>query len=117
MLVYRIENAAGEGMYRAGKHPDCTSQMQNGPHHPTPWEDAKLSSDWQAISNRSAFSFGFGTVEQLKAWVYRMDWRQELQDAGFAMYLYDSTEVYTGDTQAVFIKTGPALMQTALTEI
>lgn len=105
MLIYRVENANGCGMYMGNDH-SFSYEMIDSMRHPTPNKDASLSKFWNALSfeRSQAYSFGYGSLEQLKNWIYQDSWRKEIDESGFRVYVYDSKHFEIGDTQAVFIK-------------
>ena len=109
MLVYRIENAAGGGVYRATGWTFGEYYTSDSPRHPLPYQDSKLM---RAIPDeciywngtlKSMLSYGFSSLDQLRCWFYVDEWREAMHRNGFSVSVY-SGDVYVGDTQAVFIK-------------
>lgn len=107
-LIYRIEDALGKGMYCGT---DCpVKYMMQEERHPPPYQDIRLRDIWETLYEQSRqrdFQFGFSSLDQLRSWIYREEWRDALNAAGFKVYVYAAKEYYLGDTQAIMIK--PAL--------
>lgn len=105
MLIYRVEKENGQGLYRDNDYP-FSYEMVDSMRHPLPSDDALLSIFWNALSYESMakFHFGYSSIEQLKSWVYRTSWREEIDKAGFRVNVYETENYKTGDTQAVFVK-------------
>lgn len=106
--IYRIEDALFHGMYTSGawrQFGDDTST----PRHPTPHNDSGLVSEgyesFRAFHSE-AMRFGYGSLEQLRSWVYQDDWRRALKAQGFSISIYEADEAIVGDTQAVFVMKG-----------
>lgn len=112
--VYRVENSNGGGMYT---ETECTPsyEMIEEARHPTPDKDALLAPLWQIeleTANYLRFSFAFASLEQLKFWIYREDWRKKLDENGFGVSVYETDSALIGDTQAVFLKSQAKLEYT-----
>lgn len=117
-LFYRIENEQGHGMYRSDTYLNCTSNMQGMERHPSPYDDMGLAKNckrrkympgatwckWWRI-DPTLFNYGFGNLDQLKNWVYKKEWRTELQKKGFKVSVYKCKKAAfaAGDTQAVCV--------------
>ena len=122
MLVYRIENADGEGVYRAsGWAFGCDFFYNDDNRHPLPCMDSKLMREiptYMINPNNgmpsSVFSYGFSSLEQLKCWFFQSRWRDRMDEMGFHVSVYEGDEgdVYVGDTQAVLIKDQCKLVDT-----
>lgn len=109
-LIYRIENKRGRGMYYNGDEGCQVRYMMQEERHPPPTSDVKLRGVWEKLywnGEHQFWQFGFNSLDQLRSWVYKQEWRWELHDAGFAVYAYAATDYHLGDTQAIMIK--PAL--------
>ena len=101
-LIYRVEGEQGVGLYRCGLR--CGQVMQYK-RHPTPSEDAELSTWWGANRLiRDQYIFGYSTLEQLKSWIYAKKWRMEIKKAGLVCSVYETNDCIVGATQAVFRK-------------
>ena len=119
MLVYRIENAYGEGVYRAnGWSFGYDFFFNDDNRHPLPCMDSKLMReiptymiDCKNGMPSSVFSYGFSSLEQLKCWFFQYHWRNRMDEMGFHVNVYEG-DVYVGDTQAVFIKAQCKLVDT-----
>jgi hypothetical protein len=122
MLVYRIENADGEGVHRAkGWSFSYDFFYHDANRHPRPCMDSKLMreipTDMINPNNgmpSSAFHYGFSSLEQLKCWFFKYSWRNRMDEMGFHVNVYEGDEgdVYAGDTQVVFIKAKCKLVDT-----
>jgi hypothetical protein len=109
VLIYRIEKPSGEGPYRESW---CCRQICDRLRHPTPNQDSGLSEFWLTYTGaKSELYFGFGTMEQMRAWFHQDDWLMDLHDFGFQLAIYEIddepddegyVDVCVGHTQAVF---------------
>lgn len=123
MIVYRVENAAGDGMYRDGQlrgHVDAYDK-----DHPGPGDDGIIrqfyEDDWDSWTGTprkwGRVLFGFSSMEQLKVWV-KPWWREELARTGQRIAVYDAPDGIAGTHQAIFDRDTATLVSTAsLTEI
>lgn len=82
------------GDYRA----KCSYEMEDFEKHPTPHSDELLCDHMS-----KGMYFGFNSIYQLKQWVYKQKWRQELQDEGFEIRVYKALGVH-GIQQSIFLK-------------
>lgn len=110
--IYRVENANGRGMYRAGGSYSALEFEFDEYIHPMPSSDDALM---RSIQERGEYNecgsldysmddyFGFSSLDQLKRWIYRDDWRSKLDAAGFHVSVYSAVGACIGDTQAVFL--------------
>jgi hypothetical protein len=117
MLVYRIEDVNGGGIYRgdfSGQNPMGTWSSER---HPAPRNDSLLVhhinntrgsreltleiSDWVEHHN---YIFGFASPEQLRAWVYEDLWITQMQRRGFRLTVLEveDNDVLVGHTQCIF---------------
>lgn len=120
MLIYRIEDADGGGLYRGDNSFQNPVTSSSSDRHPLPNDDSRLM---DSISFRmdldlgpderyqhwtyfleDEFIFGFASVEQMRNWVYNDEWLVKLDTVGFYLTVYDMPEhhVCVGNTQAVF---------------
>lgn len=107
--IYRVENKQGGGMYRGG-HP-VTDQMSGAAtddsgrcRHPMPHNDQGLFAFYDDGFMPEKHQFAFGSIQQLKFWIYRREWREELEADGFTIKMI-CADAIVGDTQAIFDKT------------
>ncbi len=113
MFVYRVQNDLNRGMYRcSSEHSFTANDMDAGPdrfyRHPMPHDDSALM---RAVAERgigldtitSDDYFGFGSIDQIKRWIYQDDWRVLLDQSGFFIQIWEPFMPAFGDTQAVFI--------------
>lgn len=98
---------ADDGLFNCPGY--CTSALE----HPAPYRDTALN--WDNISYilgvpHSLCYFGFGNIEQLKAWLFDEEWRLYLHNQGFVVKVWslpDDSEVpkmRVGNAQAVAVK-------------
>ena len=112
--VRRAGQGIGDGMYHAADglfaaKDYCTS----GRAHPAPYQDTALNWDNIAyilgVPHHQCY-FGFGNIEQLKAWLFDEAWRLHLHKRGFVIKVWslpDDSEVpkmRVGNAQAVAVK-------------
>lgn len=75
--------------------------------HPGPLQDSLLRANFEAaqgpmtMSSMDPFRFGFASMAQLRAWVYRDEWRDSLAREDFLLNIYLPSEMYVGNTQAM----------------
>jgi hypothetical protein len=115
--IYRIETQSGEGMYTSGIVRDLnlplyqiTAPDSFGPgRHPLPFYDTKLVAEGRKLDLfygrydmiRSEWvKFGFGSINQLRNWIYNDDWLIKLHAAGLRLCIYEGA-VAVGNTQAI----------------
>lgn len=81
----------GKGMYQGPDTKAAESMYEQG-HHPCPGDDAALGPHWQHAAyghyNREYF-FGFKSLDQLRQWIYKTEWRQELHEAGYEIHIWE----------------------------
>ena len=86
--------------------------------HPGPYRDKKMAKALQEESGKTNPSdldtidgdringryFGFTNPQQLKHWIYMEEWRRELDEDGFCIYLIEpEPDTYLeGDSQCIF---------------
>ena len=109
--VRRAGPGIGDGMYRSESGLfSCGSYATSSRSHPAPWEDTALQ--WDNIGYvlgvpQQQCYFGFSSLDQLKAWLYRQEWREHLDSAGFVIKVWDLPEefaMHAGNAQAVATK-------------
>jgi hypothetical protein len=101
VTIYRVEDATGEGLYSAfdpGTYPRV--EMQDEKRHPVPLDDDKISPVWLKLQDK--LNFGFASLDQLRFWVYKRVWREDLHKYGLSIKKIKAKGVL-GDTQAVFL--------------
>ena len=105
MRIFRIQNERGDGMYFGGSSAS-QRMMDLESRHPAPRDDVRLK---QAVPGEGwyRFKYGFGSLDQLRSWVYKQAWRDMLQSEGFHVVEIDTPCVYYGDTQAVWPEDNP----------
>lgn len=111
--VFRVENEAGKGMYSIrnadGDSPDYFWEMSNNTNHPSPRDDIGLKDLWIKAYNEGTYrewNFGFRDLPQLRNWIYRQEWRDEIVSVGgfISVYEVDDRDYAAGDTQCIFRK-------------
>lgn len=118
-LVYRIQykrrdpdvvrgfSAITLGLYTSCMAPENLFEL-DGPH-PAPLDDAPI----RAQIDRDDclmhyYRFGFASLDQLSFWVYKDEWRRELEDEGYCVDVFrvsdDAPEeaMVVGRTQVIF---------------
>ena len=109
---YRVEDPSGYGMYSSPLDPMVSSEMNGDPQrHPKWQDDSRLSDevcrefgvgynpkDWEV---EELWRWGFCSMEQLKFWIYRDEWQEELTNCGFRV-AHLRAEGLHGDTQGIF---------------
>lgn len=106
MLVYRIEDADGGGIYR-GYSGRSWDYAHDDMKHPLPYEDSLLAPLYNKLdsSARSNYIYGFSSIQQLRSWIYADGWLLDMHDAGFKLSIYNVTdEVLMGHTQVMFLR-------------
>lgn len=101
----------GVGMYSSiGGLRSCSSYENSPRRHPAPWEDTALKWDNTeyilGVPQQQCY-FGFSSLTQLKAWLYRQEWREHLHLNGFVVKVWDLPEefaMHSGNAQAVATK-------------
>lgn len=113
--IFRIENAQGSGMYRGGGASlgNCPIYEQNE-RHPMPFDDSLLISKcgdnvqdslWSENSiPAKIFSYGFGSIDQLRSWLYKDEWLTWMAENNFVLLEIDASVAHVGYSQAVYIK-------------
>lgn len=132
MLVYRIEDAFGGGMYRPSElssydcpfeeivnaFPDkdrCSRTLSRRSErcvydyssiHVSPLDDFP----WRVWRNlpynvQEKYHFAFPTITSLLSWVYMKEWREALHRRGFKVSVYDAEAIVSvSGAQAIFEK-------------
>ena len=97
----------GFGMYSSVEGLHGCASYRNDKAHPAPLADTALL--WGYILcilgvPPSSCYFGFNSLTQLKAWLYRQEWREYLHENGFVVKAWDLPEefaMHSGNAQAV----------------
>ena len=108
MLIYRVETENQRGMYR-GSNVEWLNDNYDECRHPLPHRDSRLmlaihDKELYTAWDASVMHYGFGSLDQLRRWIYADDAKHELHNLGFAVSVYDIPDdrCAVGDTQAVF---------------
>lgn len=116
MMIYRIEDDKGIGVYRSEISPNFVLTYEIG--KPTPWEDTELLKSANIrVDDRydtiSDYSFGFSSKEQMKSW-FGVLCIKKLIDCGFNVNLYmvDDKKSHSSKHQAMFNKNNAQLVRT-----
>lgn len=105
--LYRVENLRMEGIYVNGTA--SVIGIRDGFHgrHPSPFEDSALMADLEnkglpSPTNRE-WRYGFASLDQLRNWLYKAEWRSTLAFHGFFISIIDvsNLDCAIGDTQAM----------------
>ena len=108
--MFRIQDACGKGSYRNKDWPGVEeiSSWDSLNRHPMPQDDSKLREEnkdlfmdsWCGlVFNASRFIFGFSTIEQLRSWLYKDEWLENLFLSDFYLVELEG-DVRHGNTQA-----------------
>lgn len=105
--LYRVQNLEGKGIYATGAASMTGMSSGYSPRHPSPRDDSKLMEQIMLRFGNADIHgrlFAFGSLEQLKMWVYMDLWRSGLHDMGFNICVIEIPDncCAIGDTQAVF---------------
>lgn len=112
--VRRAGQGIGDGMYSAADGLFVAPGYSvHGRKHPAPHHDTALN--WDNIeyilgAPKHQCYFGFGNIEQLKAWLFDEAWRLHLHKLGFVIKVwslpYDAEfpNMHVGNAQAVALK-------------
>jgi hypothetical protein len=123
VTVYRIEHLGdGIGCYgRSDKKSergmeDIVGTTKADARHPTMGQDSKLrlnlvkrgmtAFDIMILDAARDFSFGFSSVEQLRAWMFKDEWLTGLSDQHYVLAVCEVPEedVIEGNAQCMFIR-------------
>lgn len=106
MLVWRVEDDTGGGIYHSGGWVVLFESDFGTSQHPTPGSDYVLSPKWNkiAVTDKTKYRFGFASEEQLNAW-FHPDIQDEILSNGFHINQYEvpDEDVLVGDKQAAFL--------------
>jgi hypothetical protein len=117
MLIYRIEDSEGGGLYRGDNLCKNPINSFSSYRHPMPYNDSLFVANAEAVMEREGYSrrnvsdfidgdyiFGFATTDQLRNWVHRDDWLFKMDQRGFRLAVFDMPydDVIVGHSQAVF---------------
>lgn len=112
--VRRAGKGIGDGMYHAADGLfKSTGYWTDDCRHPAPFRDTALNWDnipyILGVPHHQCY-FGFGNIEQLKAWLYDEAWRLHLHKRGFVIKVWslpddpDFPKMRVGNAQAVAVK-------------
>lgn len=119
MLIYRIEDMNGGGIYRGDNNEKNPLGMWSSERHPAPHNDSLLVENIAFHRSREAdyegwstcgwievneYRFGFSSTDQLRSWVYDDKWLWQMQQNGFRLAVYEVEDAIVGHTQAIFIR-------------
>lgn len=110
MLVYRVEDYSGIGVYKLGVRTPYTTDLQPGPQR-----DSILKHKWDYEEHGwSQWHFGFETMDHVHSWFDKEcfdDWAEhnskvssQRDHIGVSTYDCLPEDVLTGDKQLVFVK-------------
>lgn len=104
-LLYRVAHMSTicTGLYESGT---AIGQLCNPGRHPMPYDDAKLEHFYNR-KFRCTMRFAFGSLDQLRFWIYSKEIRAKLSEQGFVIYMIEplgerGEDWQIGDTQAIF---------------
>ena len=106
--VRKAGAGVGDGMYSGvpSLH-QCRGYSTDG-SHPAPWDDTALLWDETEVTvgvSNAGCLFGFGSLEQLKAWLYNNEWREYLHEHGYVVKVWDLSDplMHVGSAQAIAV--------------
>lgn len=99
--IYRCEDAEGHGLYSG--YAQVSLSGGNGTEHPCPDMDGGLCEAYER-DFRPHHRFGFGSLQQLRQWLFNSEWFEPLHAANFSIHVYEAEEAAVGWTQAFFDK-------------
>lgn len=107
MLVFRIEDANDDGMYGGGMWDKAVGARADTKRHPCPQDDSRLW--WNYLKRPEVvrdFHFGFSSISQLRAWLYKDEWLERMHELGGVLKVYDVDDehVVLGNAQVMFLK-------------
>jgi hypothetical protein len=121
--LYRIEDSEGHGMY-SGANGHIAIERMPGTRplaHPLPRSDRTLYDLlWSSLGvlDVDGLHFAFGSLDQLRLWVYQEGWLLDLHEAGYHLVVLETPRAAIGDTQAVFYRDEAVTVETLeLTEL
>jgi hypothetical protein len=109
--IFRVElkDDPKSGMYRGRIVGDTNFYFATGdggsPIHLPPHKDIYMAGEWKEIRiihNDHNYYFGFDSIEQAKTWLCEFNWLFELEDLGFHVVEYKTTDYIIDKTQACF---------------
>lgn len=103
---YRIEHGVDKWWknFYLGLYESSTSSEMYGELHPSPWLDQSLKVFLKAdiLDFGSSYIFAFPDLDRLREWVYKREWREDLNRLGYVLSVYECEDGYHGDTQSIF---------------
>ena len=107
--VRRAGPGIGAGMYASQGGLHACGSYKSTMKHPGPWVDTALqwkNTEYMLGVPQDQCYFGFASLDQLKSWLYRQEWREHLHLNGFVVKVWDLPEefMHAGDAQAVATK-------------
>ena len=95
----------GKGMYQGPDTVAASRMFELSGRHPGPNDDAAIKDAWSKGSYNGLhreYFFGFKSLDQLRQWIYKTEWRQELHDTGYEIHIWEAKACvntnYMGDT-------------------
>lgn len=108
MLVFRVVDKNGDGMYRSYQEnaiplwDECCDNYDDDYHHPSP---GKLGSRLNSKGvNGYEYIFGFATVDQLHHWIFEKEWRNNIDNAGGRVLVFETRDLVGDEHQVTFRK-------------
>lgn len=104
------ELEVGDGMYSGEPSIRSCPEYKTGASHPAPWDDTALMWRDTAVTvgvPEYQCLFGFGSIGQLRAWLYNNTWLEWLHAFGYVVKVWDLPEsaMHVGSAQAIATKT------------
>lgn len=101
--IYRVETASGKGMYYGNIWGKATDNYNTVERTPNPYND-RILTDHAIRGKHEGMHYGFKSKKQLKAWIFKKQWRVNLAEYGACVKVFEvpNAHVIIGDKQAVF---------------
>lgn len=93
--VFRIQHLNGLGLYSTCRRTKTHEQLFDMDRHPVPYNDGlrDFPEHWK---------FGFSSQEQMERWIFKKEWRKNLDAMGFRLHIFKATKYNLGYNQMVY---------------
>ena len=107
MIVYRLENGKGEGIYQSQAAAEIEedeslpqTNLGGDPRHPSPLADSLLRANgWDF---QEYLFFAFESLASFRAWFFNDEFLARAAERGFHIVKYETDEVILGNSQCAF---------------
>lgn len=107
-LVFRVQSADGEGVYKAGFAYKLIEESENyaGGRHPNAYDDRGLCNFWETVHpgpRAAEYYFGFRDMDQLTNWfMWPENMKEYADNADIVVYAVADEHVIDGQFQTIF---------------